>query len=53
MPDVVYAGLGNTFVIVFGAPVDEDAARVQICERARRRRRDHGRAGRPTAPTSR
>jgi diaminopimelate epimerase len=33
MADVVYEGLGNTFVIVFGAPVDADEARL-ICERA-------------------
>ena len=32
MPEAVYAGLGNTFAIVFGAPVDEDAAR-EICAR--------------------
>jgi diaminopimelate epimerase len=32
MSDVVYAGLGNTFAIVFGAPLDEEAAR-DICAR--------------------
>ena len=32
MSDTVYAGLGNSFVIVFGAPVDADEARA-ICER--------------------
>jgi diaminopimelate epimerase len=33
MPDVVYAGLGNTFVIVFDAAVDADGAR-KVCARA-------------------
>ena len=32
MPEVVYAGLGNTFAIVFDAPVSENDAR-EICAR--------------------
>jgi diaminopimelate epimerase len=34
MSDTVYAGLGNAFVIVFDAPVDEDAAR-EVCARTK------------------